>query len=494
MTREQSDKALAASIADPVDFQQFHLQRRLWAKQREIARSVKRYPMTAVKGCHASGKTFLASGLPLQHLDEHQHAICITTAPTLRQVKMFWQEISLARLNGRPGLRSRIPEPSTVGLQLAADRYALGASSSKGVNIQGYHGANVLLIADESPGIDMGIWDAIEGIRAGGNVRVLKLGNPVVPSGEFYDAFNKARKIHNCISISAFDTPNLQCEFTGRPLKIEELLDMEARSDPRLQYKPFPSLVTREWVVERYHAWGTSNPRYQSRVLANFPTQSQRAVFDLEWIERAKREPTESEMRDTRNKVIQIGIDVAGEGSDETATCARVNGVILRRGAWPDKDPRGPVARWLQDLRRDFPEWPIGYVVVDTVGIGYGFGLHFADMNYQVYGFKGGAKAMDKEQFTNAKAENYFRLREAYRVDYVSHYPEALDEETDAQLSSLEYEELPRGQIQIEPKKKAAARGVASPDRAEAQVLAFAKIIPREVSIQVGGAVHISAF
>lgn len=484
MTQEQ----LARSIADPVHYQQFWLNRRLWAKQQEIARSVKVNPLTAVKGCHASGKTFLASGLPLQHLENYPQAICLTTAPTLRQVKTFWKEIALARINGRRA--SSLPEPSTTGMWMADDRYAVGASSSKGVNLQGYHGANVLLICDEAPGIIAEIWDAIEGIRMGGNVRVLKMGNPVVPSGHFYDCFGKERKVHNCISISAFDTPNLQDELTGQPLTMERLLELP---EERLDFCPYPSLIRRRQVVERYHAWGPSNPRFQSRILAEFPTQSQRAVFDLMWIERAKRPPDDSEVRRAQWSVMQVGIDVAGEGSDETAACARVNGMILRRGAWADKDPRGAVARWLKDLARDFPQWPLGYVVVDTVGIGYGFGLHFADMGYDVFGFKAGGSPLDPEQFTNTKAENYFRLREMYRTDYVSHQPEALDEETDAQLSGIEYEELPRGQIQIEPKKKAQKRGVDSPDRAEAQVLAFAKVIPREQSVTAGGAVHISA-
>ncbi len=487
MTAEQR-RLYRDSITDPVDYQQFWLQRRLWSKQQEIARSVKKYPLTAVKGCHASGKTFLASGLPLQHLDEHQHGICFTTAPTLRQVKTFWGEISLARRMARPELRERIPEPSTVALKIASDRWAAGASSGKGVNLQGYHGRNVLIITDESPGIIPEVWDAIEGIRMGGSVHVLKMGNPVVPSGAFYDAFNKERKIHNCISISAFDTPNLQDEFTGRPLTMDRLLELP---EERLDWCPFPALVTRRAVVDRYHGWGPSNPRFMSRVLAQFPTQSQRAVFDLMWIERAKRPPTEPELVRAQGCMIQVGIDVAGEGSDETTTCARVNGIVLRRGAWPDKDPRGPVAKWLKDLQRDFPNYPLAYLVIDTVGIGYGFALHFADV-YDVYGFKAGAAPFDVEQFYNAKAEQYFRLRDMFRVDYVCQLEEALDEEVDAQLSGMEYEELPRGQIQIEPKKKAKLRGVDSPDRAEAEVMAFAKIIPKNVTFQPGGAVHIS--
>lgn len=448
--------------------------------------------MTAVKGCHASGKTFLAAGLPLHQLDAYQHSIAVTTAPTLRQVKMFWEEISLARRNARSDLQGRIPEPSTTGLRMAEDRYALGASSSKGVNLQGFHGANVLIILDEAPGIDVGIWEAIEGIRAGGNVHVLKMGNPVIPSGEFFDAFHRARKIHNCISISAFDTPNLQDEFTGKPLTIEELLELP---EDRLDFVVFPSLITRRWVKERYLAWGPSNPRYRSRVLAEFPTHSQRAVFDQEWIERAKREPTENELHRAAGCLIQVGIDVAGEGSDETAVCARVNGIKLASKAWPDKDPRGAVVNWIGDLVRAFPQYPLGDVVVDTVGVGWGFALHMADQPItrgKVWGFKAGGVAIDREQYFNIKAESYFRLREMYKENYLSHLPECLDEEREAQLSAIEYEELPNGKIQIEPKKQAKKRGVDSPDRAEAEMMAFARVLPREQTIVFGEPYSIS--
>jgi hypothetical protein len=75
------------------------------------------------------------------------------------------------------------------------------------------------------------MWDAIEGIRAGGNVRVLELGNPVIPSGHFYDSFTRNRSIYNCISISAFDTPNLH-HPDGRPVSEEELLAMSPSNWP----------------------------------------------------------------------------------------------------------------------------------------------------------------------------------------------------------------------------------------------------------------------
>jgi len=99
---------------------------------------------------------------------------------------------------------------------------------------------------------------------------------------------------------------------------------------------------------------------------------------------------------------------------------------------------------------------------------------------------------MDKEQFLNAKAEAYFRLREAYKCKYVSHLPAAVDEDTKAQLSGVEYRELARGQIQVEPKEDARKRGVQSPDRAEAEVIAFCRVVPREQRVVLGGQHQIS--
>ena len=53
------------------------------------------------------------------------------------------------------------------------------------------------------------------------------------------------------------------------------------------------------------------------------------------------------------------------------------------------------------------------------------------------------------------------------------------DLETEAQLSSVRYRTTPSGQTAIESKEDARKRGVRSPDRAEAMVLAFWRVIPR---------------
>ena len=460
------------AFEDPVQFAELHLRRRLWAKQREILHAIATHQSVAVKGCHASGKTFAVAGMVLWWLARHSDGKVITAAPTLRQVKLMWNEVALARRSSR----IVFPEMSAVGLRISEERYGIGISSSRGVNVQGFHGGNVLIIADESPGIEADIWDAIEGIRAGGRVHQVKLGNPTVPSGPFFDDFGRNRVGAAGFTISAFDTPNLA------GMTVEQLLAMD---DEQLEHAPFPFLVRRRWVKEKYQRWGPNHPKYRARVLGEFPTQSAYSVFDLAWIERPKREPTDKERAYAAPQPIQVGIDVAGPGDDETTLCARRGGIILQQLAWDDPDPRGPVCATLRKLAIQGPL----VVVVDTVGIGYNFALHVIDQGFQVFSFVAGGRPIDQNQFANCKAEAYFCTREAFKAGYISGLA---DEECEAQLSGVLFNETPRGLTEIESKDEAKKRGMSSPDRAEALVMAFCKIVPREQTVYFGERVRIS--
>jgi phage terminase large subunit len=170
---------------------------------------------------------------------------------------------------------------------------------------------------------------------------------------------------------------------------------------------------------------------------------------------------------------------VAGAGADETALKARVDGIIIAEHAWSDADPRGPVCKVLNQLRQH-PQYPLGYVVIDVVGVGHGFAQHIADQGFSVYGFQAGARAVNATQFANQKAEAYFRMREFFKEGLVSNLS---DEDTEAQLSTLQYRETSRGLTEIEHKVEARRRGLASPDRAEALIMAFMRVVAREQTI-----------
>ena len=488
----------AAALRDPVLYQTRILGRRLWEKQREIVRSATTNALTAVAGCHASGKSFVATGIVPWHLNRYlDDNKVFTTAPTLRQVTSHWRDIHAA-YGASQVLRQMMPAPNVIGWQLGPNRYATGASSSAGVNIAGFHARNVFILADEAPGISGSIWDDIEGLRAGGSVRLLMMGNPVVASGHFYDAFGRNRAIYNCISISAYDTPNFQ-RLDGSTVTEEDLLSMSAED---IAYTPFPSLITRAWVRERLIVWGNKHPKYLSRVLGQFPSEDPYSCFPLAWVERARREPTEEEVRlAIRLGWLQVGIDVAGAGSDETTLCVRCGGIVLEQHAWPNPDPRGPVLAILARLRagrlewtptRDeptAPEWfkrimnrpqpmPLAKVVVDVVGIGYNFAFHLADQGFPVFGFNAGARAIDASQYANQKAEAYWTLRGYLERNEISNLT---CDETGAQLSTIRYFENAKGITEIEGKDARNKRGIpGSPDRAEGLVDAFLTVRPAQ--------------
>lgn len=457
---------LRANIDDPVQYQRVFLRRRLWERQREILRSVDQNRSTSVKGCHASGKTYTASGIIPWWLAKYKPALAINTAPTLRQVKVFWSEISLAV----KGSAMRFPEPTTTGMVISQDHYAIGVSSGKGVNIQSFHNLNLLLIADEAPGIGEDIWDSLEGIMAGGNVRLLKLGNPTVPSGAFFDDFGKNRAACNGITISAFDSPNLA------GVTLDALMEMD---DDELAIAPWPFLTTRRWVRDFIRKWGVNHPKVRARVFGEFPPQADNATFPLAWIEEAAKEIEPEDMPPSSTVgVIQVGIDVAGPGADNTVMVARIGKVVLMCESWNLPDSRGVLMRRLYVLRSQFPNCKI-LVVVDTVGIGYHVATHIADV-YEVFGFVAGAKPRDTEAFADMKSENYWALRERMERKGVVNMTNV---DVQAQASSNLYRERPDGRLEIEPKPEAKKRGEPSPDELEAHVMAFMAIVPRQVTM-----------
>lgn len=423
-----------------------------WKTQEAILESVANHRATAVKACHSSGKTFTAAEAVLWWITKFSDGIAVTTAPTWTQVeKLLWGEI---HKNVETSLIP-YPQPNRTELRLSAENYAIGISTDQGVRFQGWHG-RILIVIDEATGVKPDIWEAIEGIRAGGNVHVLALGNPTVASGVFYDAFTRDRERWNTITISAFDTPNLE------GLTIDDLRKMD---DAELDRDERSYLTKRRWVLEKFEQWGETSPLYQSRVLGNFPDQSEDALISLAWIDKAKGSAADD------GTPVTVGVDVAGPGEDETVVCVLQGNSVIGLAGFYDADSRGKVARYLQPFRNR-----IERLSVDTIGIGEYFGRHLADLGFKVNAVNVGRPPHNKAKFKNLKAELYWNLREAFSEGNITGIN---DDALIGQLSAIQYGEDSRGRIEIESKEKLIKRGVKSPDRAEALMLAFAPNLNR---------------
>lgn len=462
-------------ISDPVLFASHILGAELWEGEVEILRSIQHQRRTAIKTCHGVGKTFTLAVAVLWWLARYPEGIVLTTSATQRQVKtQLWFEIHRAA----EGAKVPYPKLKTTELKFRDDKnFAIGFSTNQTENFQGYHGKHVLILADEAPGIESGIWDAIAGTMAGGNVHIVMAGNPTVPAGAFFDAFAKERGLWNTITIDAFDSPNL------KGMKLEELLLLDPIEGGPLDQNPIPYLVTKRWVYDQHLAWwhGTesSSPQWMSRVRAQFPDQSQNSLIKLRWLERARQREQNCHYADAGSSPLVAGVDVGG-GEAETAVyicdCRYERTTIIDMRAWRGEDTRGQVVEFLNTYRRR-----LSVVRVDSIGIGFNFAKHLQDHRFLVDEINVGMACESKpelgandpaQRFVNLKACYYQTVADTLERDQLYGLT---DETTIGQLANIQYEIDPRGRLKIESKEDARKRGASSFDRAEALMLALCK-------------------
>lgn len=460
-------------VVDPVLFAEHILGVKLWDHEIDILRSIKTHRRTAVKSSHGIGKTFTLAVACLWWLARYPDGIVLTTSPTQRQVRtQLWFEIHRLPKN------ARVPYPKLNTTELkfrGEDNYAIGFSTDRSANFQGYHGNRVLIIADEAPGLEAGVFDAIAGTMAGGQVHIVMAGNPTIPSGAFHDAFTKERGLWNCSTLSAFDSPNL------KGIDLEQLLATDPAEGGPLDQNPVAFLVTKRWVYEQYQSWWhgseSASPIWQSRVMAQFPDQAQNALIKQAWLERASKR-TSNQVGDRHGPLV-AGVDV-GAGHAETVAyvceCKTGHQRIVGMGAWRGEDTRGEVARFLAQFRGR-----LSTVRVDEIGVGHNFGLHLRDERFPVELINVSLPCESRpawgendpaRRFSNQKALFYQTLADSFERDQIDGLT---DELTIGQLASVWFEIDSHGRLKIESKESARSRGIPSPDRADALMLAVGK-------------------
>jgi hypothetical protein len=301
-----------------------------------------------------------------------------------------------------------------------------------------------------------------------------------VPSGAFFDAFTKERGLWNCFTIDSFDSPNL------KGMGLAELLALDPAEGGPLDQNSFPFLVTKRWVYDQYTVWWhgseSSSPNWLSRVLARFPAQAQNALIKMVWLERAKQAALQNPISDSGSGPLVAGVDVGG-GQAETVVyvceCKRDRRKIIRMGAWRGEDTRGQVVNFLSEFRSR-----LSTVRVDSIGVGHNFALHLRDHRFPVEAVNVAMACESKphwrendpaRRFVNLKASMYQAVADAFERDQVEGL---MDETTVGQLAGILYEIDSQGRIKIEAKEDARKRGVPSPDRADALMLALGELPP----------------
>src|SRR5258708_1856606 len=142
------------------------------------------------------------------------------------------------------------------------------------------------------------LWAAANSLTTNENARFLAIGNPDIPESKFQEICQPGSG-WNVIHIPAHSTPN----FTGE--KVSQYLK--------------DNLTTKLWVQERADEWGEDSPLYISKVLAEFPTDSEDGVVPASKLLKCR---LPKELKGEELKPVHLGVDV-GAGGGATPTPER---------------------------------------------------------------------------------------------------------------------------------------------------------------------------
>jgi hypothetical protein len=490
--RLESTSNLSSYADDPAGFFRDVLKiNHLTSEQIQIAESVRDNPETNVQAAHGVGKSFIASSIVIWHVFCVQ-GLAITTAPTESQVKeILWSEI---RKLYDAHKRQLGGERSILSLKLTETARAYGFTSRDydSNSFQGKHAEKLLLIQDEACGITAEIDDGFQSCLTGAQNRGLRIGNPIQSATPFHLACKRSH-----IRVPVWTHPNVawayRLEEDGvyrlKPEVAAQILNSEGDVLPQSAWPPelprdvIPGAVSISWIEGVRKKKGEGSTFWQSRVDGLFPLDSEESIIPRSWWQAARRRYDENPRHwdgEAGGQDYRFGLDV-GDGEDAHAIAGWRGPVLYLVQEHPTRGDREDVGRAATLAGRLLTEYG-GSVKVDRIGVGAGALSNLIEGSYDAHGVHWG-EGVNKEvleeddpPFLNRKAQDFWQLREAFRLGEVAIAPLGeYEEQAMEELAGTYYEETAAGKTRIEDKKKTRKRLGRSPNLGDAIVLAHAR-------------------
>lgn len=431
-TKEQIIKFQEKIRANPVFFVEEVLGNPLWEKQKEILEAVRDNSEVAIRSCHASGKSYVSGRIVHWWLNSYKDSVVITTAPTFRQVKeVLWREIK-----GSVRGKKIYPEKSILdtAINISDNWFALGLSTDKPDQFQGFHSPHLMVLIDEASGIQPEIEEAIDGLTP---EKIVRIGQPLSNLGRFADSFRM--KGIKKMQISAFDCPNVK---EGKIV--------------------IPGLINADDIEKFKIRYGEDSDVYRVRVLGEFPAQDADSLISVsdisKAIERTADVPKGFEKR--------MGVDVARFGDDRTAIVIRQMEKVIFKKVFAGFDTMKiagevlAIAKEHQVLGEN--------IYIDTIGVGGGVYDRLREQGWKVNSVQVSEAPQDRENYINLRAELY-----AGKVKEWIKTADLPNDDDFYELANIKYKFNSKGQMQIESKDDMKKRGLESPDVADALMLTF---------------------
>ena len=440
---QEAIERLAIYYNDPVAFAYDIIGNLHTDYQQEIMYGVADNKKVAWRSSHGLGKTFTASNIALWFLFTRPNSRVITTASLWRQVGLLWNEIGskIKKLNYEKMYWFKDLESVNINeIRINSTWFAKGMASDDPEKIEGQHANNILYIVDEAKLVSRKTFKSISGAMTSEGAKLFVISTPSENNeGYFYEIWRDGGKDFKTFHTSAFDSPNI---------KASKII--------------VPHLVTQEWVDECKEDWGIDSPTYITKVLGNFPDTTEDTLIPYIHVESAIKRSLPI------SYPVQVSCDVARFGGDKTVIMKR-NGPVARIYKITSKKDTMQTAGVVKNL---YKKIDARLAKIDVIGVGSGVCDRLREQGIAVMDCNNAEKAIDSENFVNARAEGYWNLKKLFKDGLI-------DIENNRfliqELTCIKYKYHSSGKIMVESKDDIKKRLGRSPDYADALMYLFMK-------------------
>lgn len=414
--------------------------------QEAVLMDIGNSPKVSVRSGHGVGKTGVEAVTLLWFLSCFRFPKVIATAPTRQQLNdILWSEVEKWRSRS-PLLKEILTWTKTYVYMKGYEKrwFAVAKTASEPENMQGFHEENMLIIVDEASGVEDDIMEAVLATLSGKNNKLLMCANPTRTTGTFYDSHNRDRGMYKCHRVSSLDSTR----------------------------------TNKENIASFIRKYGEHSNVVKVRVYGDFPAQEDDTFIPLSLIEQT----TLNELEIEKINRVSLGVDVARYGDDETIIASNIGGKIeipvIRHGQ-SLMTTVGDIVMQYKQIVNDYPQYTgVITVNIDDTGLGGGVTDRLEEVKteqrlrrMEIVPVNFGNKPPQdgsEEHYQDISTYMWATVKAEMENKEIS-VPN--DEELVAQFSVRKYSITSQGKIMLESKKDMKARGIKSPDRADAVAL-----------------------
>ena len=399
----------------------------------------------AVSSGRGIGKSALVSWLTIWMLSTRIGSTTIISANSENQLRSItwaeitkwlamsinshWFEVSATRVTPAKWLNELVERDLKKGTRYWGVEGRLWSAENPDAYAGVHNFDGVLVIFDEASGIDDSIWAVTGGFFTENtpNRFWLAFSNPRRNTGYFYETFHSKRDFW--------------------VTKVVDARTVEGTDK-----------AVYDRIIQEY---GPDSAQAHVEVYGEFPSAGDDQFISSDTVDEAMKRP---KYKDNSAPII-IGVDPARFGADATVIAIRQGRDIVAIKKYRGDDTMTVVGHIIEAME----EYKPAMVVIDEGGLGAGIVDRLKEQRYKIKGVNFGNKAKNPIMYGNMRAQMWGDMK-----DWLKSASIPQDRFLKTDLISPLMKPDSRGTIFLESKKEMKARGLASPDAADAICVTFA--------------------